>query len=164
MRWDDILQKIKLLNNLLQEFGLSVVEIVKRYQEPDFYLKILGFDEWTDKDLEELVHKTHGTRHHRNHRDERTYVANLLLGWIVQDFVEILLTQKGYQCYKTGSDANRQLLRGTQISEEPDIQIITPLSESWKVDIIADYPTQKGALSFWKEGVAIYATPSSKDL
>lgn len=119
MRWDDILQKIKLLNDLLQRFDLSVVEIVRRYQEPDFYLKILGFDEWTDKDLEDLVHKIHGTRHHRNHRDERTYVANLLLGWIVQDFVEILLSYKCYQCHKIGSDTNRQLLRGARISEEP---------------------------------------------
>lgn len=151
MRWSDISRKIELLDNLLQRFERSIRQIVEQYPDSDLYLKILGLNEWTSEDFESLIRKIHGTRHHRNHRDERTYVANLLLGWIVQDFVETLLTQKGYKCRKTGGDAQRELLQGKQISEEPDIQIIVPSGQVWKMDIVADYPTQRGAASFWEE-------------
>ncbi|MFA4028869.1 MAG: hypothetical protein GDYSWBUE_001251, partial [Candidatus Fervidibacterota bacterium] len=91
------------------------------------------------------------TRHHRDQRDVRTYVADLLLGWVVQDVVTELLLKAGYDCHSAGANSNRQLLTGRQVTEEPDLVLMTPRGETWWLDVVTDYPTKRGAPSYWME-------------
>ena len=150
--WADVERNIRLLNELLSEIGMSVEQIVQGYPESDLYLRLLGLrGEWTEQDSRTLEERVKGTRHHRNHRDVRTYIGDLLLGWVVQDAVTTLLQKAGYECRPTGADAARQLLIGRQVTEEPDLRLRTPTGEIWWLDVLTDYPMRQGALSYWLE-------------
>ncbi|CUU04009.1 hypothetical protein GBSOP10_103110 [Armatimonadetes bacterium GBS] len=112
--WESVRQKISLTQELLQEVGLSLEAIIGGYPDSEFLSRLLGLkSEWTEEDDATLIEKTRGTRHHRNHRSERLYVADLVLGWIVEDAVISLLNYHGYQCKRVGSDASRELKRGS---------------------------------------------------
>lgn len=150
--WEWLQKKIEWLDNLLAEVGLNVTSIVQGYPEGDLDLRLLGLrGEWTDEDGAALSKLISGTRHHRNARDERTYVGELLLGWVVQDAVAFLLNKTGIKCEATGADAERRLLTGSLITEEPDLHLITSIGQSWWLDVLTDYPTQRGAQSYWQE-------------
>ncbi len=149
--WESIHRKISLTQELLQEVGLSLEAILEGYPDSEFLFRPLGLkSEWTEEDNTALLEKTIGTRHHRNHRNERLYVADLVLGWIVEDTVIYLLNRHGYSCKAVGSDASRELKKGHQTSVEPDILITTSTGEQWYSDILSDYPTERGAISYWK--------------
>jgi len=150
--WADIERNIRLLNELLSEIGMSVEQIVQSYPEGDLYLRLLGLKgEWTEQDNKVVEEQVKGTRHHRNHRDVRTYIGDLLLGWVMQDAITMLLRNSGYECYPAGADAARQLLTGRQVTEEPDLWLRTPVGEIWWLDVLTDYPMKCGALSYWLE-------------
>lgn len=150
--WEDVKRNISLLNELLREIGTSVEQIVQGYPEGDLYLRLLGLkEEWTEQDSKFVEKLVRGTRHHRNHRDVRTYIGDLLLGWVVQDAVTMLLRKAGYECLPAGADAARQLLTGRQVTEEPDLWLRTPTGEIWWLDVLTDYPMKRGALSYWLE-------------
>jgi hypothetical protein len=40
---------------------------------------------------------------------------------------------------------------GRQISEEADLKLTTPAGEIWWIDVLTDYPTQRGADSYWQK-------------
>lgn len=150
--WEDVKRNISLLNELLREIGTSVEQIVQGYPEGDLYLRLLGLkEEWTEQDSKFVEKLVRGTRHHRNHRDVRTYIGDLLLGWVVQDAVTMLLRKAGYECLPAGADAARQLLTGRQVTEEPDLWLRTLTGEIWWLDVLTDYPMKRGALSYWLE-------------
>ena len=150
--WADVERNIRLLNGLLSEIGMSVEQIVQGYPEGDLYLRLLGLKgEWTEQDSKIVEERVRGTRHHRNHRDVRTYIGDLLLGWVVQDAITVLLRKAGYECHPTGVDATRQLLTGRQVTEEPDLLVRTTVGEIWWLDVLTDYPMKRGALSYWLE-------------
>jgi len=150
--WADVERNFRLLNELLGEIGMSIEQIMQGYPESDLYLRLLGLrGEWTEQDSRTLEERVKGTRHHRNHRDVRTYIGDLLLGWVVQDAVTILLRKAGYECHPAGADAARQLLTGHQVTEEPDLWLRTPTGEIWWLDVLTDYPMKGGALSYWLE-------------
>ena len=143
-------QKLELVRALLSEVGLDVEDIIRGYPDPPFYRRLLGLGEnWTEDDENRLREVLRGTRHHRNHRDERHYAAGLLLGWIVQDAVQHLLSLYGLCVITRGTDARRELLPGREVSEEPDLQIQLP-DATWWVDVVTDFPTQRGAPSYWQ--------------
>ena len=145
-------RNICLLDELLNEVGMSVEQIVQSYPEGDLYLRLLGLKgAWAEQDSKAIEERVKGTRHHRNHRDVRTYIGDLLLGWVMQDAVTMLLQKAGYECHATGADATRQLLTGRQVTEEPDLWLRTPVGETWWLDVLTDYPTRRGALSYWLE-------------
>jgi hypothetical protein len=150
--WDEIKRNIGLLNELLEEVGTDLKRIIQRYHDSDFYLRLLELEGvWTEEDASRLQEMTKGTRHHRNHRDVRTYVADLLLGWVVQDVVTELLSRSGCKCYPAGANSGRQLLTGRQVTEEPDLVLTISSEETWWLDVVTDYPTKRGALSYWME-------------
>jgi hypothetical protein len=150
--WADVERNICLLDELLNEVGMSVEQIVQSYPEGDLYLRMLGLKgAWAEQDSKAIEERVKGTRHHRNHRDVRTYIGDLLLGWVMQDAVTVLLRKAGYECHPTGADATRQLLTGRQVTEEPDLWLRTPVGETWWLDVLTDYPTRRGALSYWLE-------------
>ncbi len=150
--WADVERNIRLLNELLSEIGMSVEQIVRGYPDGDLYLRLLGLKgEWTEQDSKVLEERVKGTRHHRNHRDVRTYIGDLLLGWVMQDTVTVLLRKAGYECHPAGADAARQLLIGRQVTEEPDLWLRTHTGEIWWIDVLTDYPMRRGALSYWLE-------------
>lgn len=150
--WDEIQRNIQLLNELLSEVNTNLKQVFRHYPNSDFYLRLLGLEgEWTDEDTLRLQEMTKGTRHHRDQRDVRNYVADLLLGWVVQDVVTELLLKAGYDCHSAGANSNRQLLTGRQVTEEPDLVLMTPRGETWWLDIVTDYPTKRGASSYWME-------------
>jgi hypothetical protein len=150
--WKDVKRNICLLDELLNEVGMSVEQIVQSYPEGDLYLRLLGLKgAWAEQDSKAIEERVKGTRHHRNHRDVRTYIGDLLLGWVMQDAVTMLLQKAGYECHATGADATRQLLTGRQVTEEPDLWLRTPVGETWWLDVLTDYPTRRGALSYWLE-------------
>jgi hypothetical protein len=150
--WADVERNIRLLDELLNEVGMSVEQIVQSYPEGDLYLRLLGLKgSWTAQDSKAIEEQVKGTRHHRNHRDVRTYISDLLLGWVMQDAVTVLLRKAGYECHPAGADATRQLLTGRQVTEEPDLWLRTPVGETWWLDVLTDYPTRRGALSYWLE-------------
>jgi hypothetical protein len=129
-----------------------VEQIVQSYPEGDLYLRLLGLKgAWAEQDSKAIEERVKGTRHHRNHRDVRTYIGDLLLGWVMQDAVTVLLRKAGYECHPAGADATRQLLTGRQVTEEPDLWLRTPVGETWWLDVLTDYPTRRGALSYWLE-------------
>ena len=145
-------RNICLLDELLNEVGMSVEQIVQSYPEGDLYLRLLGLKgAWAEQDSKAIEERVKGTRHHRNHRDVRTYIGDLLLGWVMQDAVTMLLQKAGYECHATGADATRQLLTGRQVTEEPDLWLRTLVGETWWLDVLTDYPTRRGALSYWLE-------------
>lgn len=148
--WDEIRRNIQLLNELLAEVGTDLRQVVLGYPDSLFYLKLLGLEgSWTEEDAVRLEEMTKGTRHHRDQRDVRTYAADLILGWVVQDIVTELLVKSGYECHAAGANSGRQLLTGRQITEEPDLVLTTPKGETWWLDVVTDYPTKQGALSYW---------------
>lgn len=150
--WDEIKRNIRLLDELLAEVGTDLKRVIQHYHDSDFYLRLLELEgAWTEKDELRLQEMTKGTRHHRDHRDVRTYVADLLLGWVVQDVVTELLLKAGYKCCPSGANSSRQLLTGRQVTEEPDLVLTTPNGETWWLDVVTDYPTKRGALSYWME-------------
>ncbi len=150
--WADVERNIRLLDELLNEIGMSVRQIAQNYPEGDLYLRLLGLKgTWTEQDNKAIEERVKGTRHHRNHRDVRTYIGDLLLGWVLQDAVMVLLQKTGYECCPAGADATRQLLMGRQVTEEPDLWLRTPKGETWWLDVLADYPMRRGALSYWLE-------------
>lgn len=148
--WSDVERNIRLLDHLLAEVGRSLKRVIEHYPEGDFYLRLLGLEgSWTEDDTARLEEITKGTRHHRDHRDVRTYVADLLLGWVVQDVVTDLLREAGYDCHAAGANSSRQLLMGRQITEEPDLVLRTKKGEIWWLDVLTDFPTKRGAPSYW---------------
>ena len=150
--WADVERNIRLLDELLNEVGMSVEQIVQSYPEGDLYLRLLGLKgEWAEQDSKAIEERVKGTRHHRNHRDVRTYIGDLLLGWVMQDAVTVLLRKAGYECHPAGANATRQLLTGWQVTEEPDLWLRTTLGETWWLDVLTDYPMRRGALSYWLE-------------
>ncbi len=150
--WVDVERNIQLMNALLAEVNTSIEQMISTYPNSDFLLRLLGLrDSWTDSDREALEERIRGTRHHRNHRDSRTYIADLVLGWVMQDTVILQLRNAGYNCEPAGADVSRQLLPGHRISEEADLQLTTPTGEVWWLDVLTDYPTQRGAASYWQE-------------
>jgi hypothetical protein len=150
--WQDVERNIRLMNDLLATVGTSVEQVVRAYPDSEFLLRLLGLGNgWSESDREALEERIRGTRHHRNHRDSQTYVADLVLGWVMQDVVIQRLRAAGYACEPTGADAERRLLLGRQISEEADLKLTTPAGEIWWIDVLTDYPTQRGADSYWQE-------------
>ena len=150
--WQDVERNIRWMNDLLATVGTSVEQVVRAYPDSEFLLRLLGLgNEWSESDREALEERIRGTRHHRNHRDSRTYVADLVLGWVMQDVVIQRLRAAGYACEPTGADAERRLLLGRQISEEADLKLTTPAGEIWWIDVLTDYPTQRGADSYWQK-------------
>lgn len=106
--WDEIKRNICLLNELLAEVNMDLKQVVQHYRDSDFYLRLLELEgAWTEEDAQRLQEMTKGTRHQRNHRDVRTYVADLLLGWMVQDVVTELLLKAGYKCHPVGANSGR---------------------------------------------------------
>lgn len=148
--WSEIERNIRLLKELLAEVGTDLRQVILRYPDGNFYLRLLGLEgSWTETDAARLEELTKGTRHHRDQRDIRTYVADLILGWVVEDVVTELLLKAGYDCRLAGANSERKLLTGRQITEEPDLELTTPKGETWWFDIVVDYPTKQGALSYW---------------
>ena len=71
-------RNICLLDELLNEVGISVEQIVQSYPEGDLYLRLLGLKgAWAEQDSKAIEERVKGTRHHRNHRDVRTYIGDL---------------------------------------------------------------------------------------
>jgi hypothetical protein len=150
--WADVKRNIQLMNDLLAEVNKSVEQVVRTYPKSEFLLRLLGLrNGWSESDREDLEEQIKGTRHHRNHRDSRTYIADLVLGWVMQDVVIQCLREAGYSCEPTGADVERRLLRGHQIAEEADLKLTTPAGEVWWIDVLTDYPTQRGADSYWQK-------------
>jgi hypothetical protein len=128
--WQDVERNIRWMNDLLATVGTSVEQVVRAYPDSEFLLRLLGLGNgWSESDREALEERIRGTRHHRNHRDSRTYVADLVLGWVMQDVVIQRLRAAGYACEPTGADAERRLLLGRQISEEADLKLTTPAAK-----------------------------------
>lgn len=149
--WDEIRRNIQLLNELLVDVCTDLRQVILSYPDGYFYLRLLDLEgSWTDEDTARLEELTKGTRHHRDQRDVRTYAADLILGWVVQDIVTNLLLKAGYDCHTAGANSGRKLLTGRQITEEPDLILKTPKGEIWWLDVVTDYPTKKGELSYWR--------------
>lgn len=143
-------EKVELVRRLLEQHNLTFQAIMSDYPFQEFYLKLLGIKPgWTYEDEVKLEQMTKGTRHHRNWRTLREYASELILGWILQDLTREILRRKGFEVHRTGTDASRELLKGSLVKEEPDLQLITP-KDIWHLDLITDYP-KKNYVSFWKK-------------
>ena len=141
-------QKLQLVKNMYRK--CSCESPIDNYSDPILFRKILGLSgEWFSDDENKLKQILLGTAHHRDFRNIRQYAFNLILNWLVEDLILQLLEKSGLKVTKEGSDANRDLLMGKQVSAEPDLMVIKD-NENW-IEVIANYPTYKGFSSFWEQ-------------
>lgn len=142
---------LRLLFDPLTTIKIPLESILASYPEASFSRRLLGLDSgWSAEDEDRLVTLLYGTRHHRNARSPRQYAADLLLGWLLEDGILQLFQRHGITATASGSDADRFLKQGAQVTEEPDL-CVTYDKERWWLDILADYPTKQGKPSFWKD-------------
>lgn len=146
----NVAERVRLVSQLVSRHHIDILSILHRgYPDPDFYARILGVKEgWTANDEAYLEQMLKGTLHIRNRRPFRDFAANLILGWVVQDFVAHLLQNRGIHVERSGTDADRRLLAGREVSEEPDLRVVVAVP--WYLDVITDYPTRQSNPSFWK--------------
>ena len=141
-------EKLQLVRNMYRK--CSCDSPIDSYSDPILFRKILGLSgEWILEDENKLRKILTGTTHHRDFRNIRQYAFNLILNWLVEDLIFQLLEKSGLQVNKEGSDGNRDLLMGKQVSAEPDLMIKKD-KENW-IEVIANYPTYKGFSSFWEQ-------------
>ncbi|MEM4722106.1 MAG: hypothetical protein QXT73_08620 [Candidatus Methanomethylicaceae archaeon] len=149
-------KKIQALSQMLEQLknpDLELESILRSYSDGELYLRILGIrGEWNTQDEIALESRIQGTMHHRDRRNARDYISDLILGWVIQDVIAKLLEYEGISTEHKGADSARQLLTGTQTTEEPDLLIIPPSGRRIWVDVVSDYPDpDKKRDSYWKQ-------------
>lgn len=88
------------------------------------------------KDLDYILSSC---KHNRDRRSNLEYGKELILGWILEDYIINLLENKEeVNVSKTGSDAQRQLLSKNKVSSTPDLQLKVR-NKLVDVEIIVDF-------------------------
>ena len=143
--------KLDLVISLLNEHDINIHKLIATYEDKEMINKVLGFtvEPMSDKDYQELSEKLQGNEHHKDFRNDLQFARNLIIGWLLEDFVYIYLKKQGIDVQRTGNDSGRKLLKGHLASGEPDLLVIQNNEKLW-IEVIANFPTKKYD-SFWEE-------------
>ncbi|MDA7541676.1 hypothetical protein N8819_00130 [Gammaproteobacteria bacterium] len=145
------LGKLKLVVSLFKTNSIIFDKVIDKYPNADFYKKILslssGWDKADDLKLNQILT---GTNHHRDSRSPRLYAFNIILNWLVEDLIFWNLYRSNIDVKKNGSDKNRVLLSGKNVTADSDLKI-KKSNELIYIEVISNYPTHKGYSSFWEQ-------------
>ena len=78
------------------------------------------------------------------------YAFNIILNWLVEDLIFWNLYRSKIDVKKNGSDRNRVLLSGKNVTADSDLKI-KKSNELIYLEVISNYPTHKGYSSFWEQ-------------
>tara|TARA_Y100000004_G_scaffold195276_1_gene261871 strand:- start:104 stop:1258 length:1155 start_codon:yes stop_codon:yes gene_type:complete len=143
--------KLDLVIALLNEHNINIHKLIGTYEDKEMINKVLGFtvEPMTNEDYKELSEKLQGNEHHKDFRNDLQFARNLIIGWLLEDFVYIYLKKQGVDIQRTGNDSGRKLLKGHLASGEPDLLAKLNGYKLW-IEVIANFPT-KNYDSFWEE-------------
>jgi len=143
--------KLDLVIALLNEHEINIHKLIATYEDKEMINKVLGFtvEPMTEEDHKELSEKLQGNEHHKDFRNDLEFARNLIIGWLLEDFVYFHLKKQGLDIQRTGNDSGRKLLKGHLASGEPDLLVKQNGYKLW-VEVIANFPT-KNYDSFWEE-------------
>lgn len=133
------------LDLVSQFIGADIYEYARLKYEPE-YSNIL-----IDKLSPELKDILDSCKHHKDHRSSLEYGKDLLLGWIVEDYVFDLLrlNNPGISILKSGEDSHRKFLRGSSIKSTSDFIVATD-NKKFFIELISDFK------NFWKTNRACH--------
>jgi|DEB0MinimDraft_10_1074344.scaffolds.fasta_scaffold01819_15 hypothetical protein len=141
--------KLDLVIDLLNDHDINIFKVIDTYEDSKLVKKILGLDStMSEADMIQLENKLIGNEHHKDYRTTLQFARNLVMNWLIEDFVYYMLRKQDIEVKRTGKDGHRKLLKGWNASSDPDLQCKINNNNLW-IEVIANYPTQSFD-SFWE--------------
>ena len=141
------MQKYQLIQLLLKNFSLTSNDVFSKYENKFFngndYSKIrffedVEFNKLQNKNEDYIIKKCASLKHHMDRRSPLDYGLDLLYGWIIEDIIEKLLINKGFDVFISSADADREFLPSKLIKASSDFHISKKTVER-EVEILVDW-------------------------
>lgn len=131
-------------NNAHILLGQSVFDIAQKYQysEPNLLL-LSGQDEELRKAFPDVYENIQTCDHNADTRSPMDYARDLVASWVVEDWFLRLLTDAGCEASAAGTDRNRNILPGGEVSSASDFRVLYQGRELC-VELLCDYT------GFWR--------------
>ena len=131
-------------NNAPILLGQPVFDIAQKYQysEPNLLL-LSGRDEELHKTFPDVYENIQTCAHNADIRSPMDYARDLVASWVVEDWFLRLLTDAGCEASAAGTDRNRAILPGGEVSSDSDFRILYQGREL-RVELLCDYT------GFWR--------------
>lgn len=126
----------KLNNFLLDVCNKDIINFIesKDYNENNKLLVSLLYDSLDEKQEEKINNITSDLSHNKDHRESKEYLSELIRGWIMEDVLKDLISEK-YDVTLAGSDNERKILKDNKnITTEADLKIYNK-----SVEVITDF-------------------------
>ena len=119
----DFSAKLRIVIELYHSRGKTVWQHLRVYPEPELYQHLLT-NALTPMDGDNLRQRLSRTTHQRDSRKLADYAREILLNWLVEDYVIAALSGKQPgKIQLSGTDRQRQFLAGPEIAAAPDILV-----------------------------------------
>ena len=141
------MQKYQLIQLLLKNFSLTSNDVFSKYENKFFngndYSKIkffedVVFNKLQNKNEDYIIKKCASLKHHMDRRSPLDYGLDLLYGWIIEDIIEKLLINKGFDVFISSADADREFLPSKLIKASSDFHI-SKKTVKREVEILVDW-------------------------
>ena len=141
------MQKYQLIQLLLKNFSLTSNDVFSKYENKFFngndYSKIrffedVVFNKLQNKNEDYIIKKCASLKHHMDRRSPLDYGLDLLYGWIIEDIIEKLLFNNGFDVFISSADADREFLPSKLIKANSDFHISKKGVER-EVEILVDW-------------------------
>ena len=128
-------KKKEILENVI---CTSVVDYALEHYLKDVVYILKGEEENLKKRYPDTYENILSCRYHRDRRTPLEYALDLVLGWIMEDFLVESLIDNGMDVKLTGTDIKRQILPASEVTAKPDI-IIGVNGKTYIFDVLQDY-------------------------
>jgi len=141
------MKKSKLIQLFLKNYALSTEEVFAKYENKFFenyeYSKKMFFDDVVfnkiqNQDEKYIIEKCQSLKHHMDRRSPLDYGLDLVYGWIIEDIIEKLLSNSGFDVVVSSADANREFLTSSMIKSSSDF-LVSKNGQRREIEILVDW-------------------------
>lgn len=143
---DEYKKKVNSCSSAIDALGVGLSDIVIKYK--NIYFPKDGPEKFTciqqiiagelSTEIYDYLEKECSLPHFQDSRAAYEYAIDLVLGWLIEDAVLLLLSDKGKKAILSGEDRFREFLNPRKISTQPDIRFRSKAGEKM-LEIFADW-------------------------
>lgn len=128
-------EKLELIRNFI---GQDPIQFIRKHYRSEYADIMQG--KMTEKTAEILE----TCKHNADKRSPLAYAQELILAWVVEDYIFDILMQNKYICtYKIGVDNKRELVKNSKITSNADLVIEIAESENnverFYIEVVSDF-------------------------
>lgn len=141
------MKKFELIQLILEKYSISTDDLFSKYENRYFenneYPKKLFFEDAVfnrvqKKNENYIIQKCQSLKHHMDRRNPLDYGLDLIYGWIIEDILETLLKNNGFDVLVTSADSKREFLTSNLIQSTSDFHVLKK-GHKREVEILVDW-------------------------